>query len=563
MKAETLLGHYRIIREIARSNDIVYEALDMRINRRVAIKELLLPAGITDSVRQDRIQRFMREARAAGQLTHPNIVTVYEAEEDNGRYFIVMEYLEGETLRDRLQREGKVPLEEAIEIVEQVLEALIEAHSKGVIHRDIKPENIHLLPDGWVKLTDFGIARLKFEPSLTIDGQIFGTPSYMSPEQIMGHEIDERSDLFSVGIVFYEMLTGVKPFTGDSVVSITYAILNTEPPSPAGIPYGVEWVIRRALQKSPANRFSSAQEMKKGLQEARESLKAPPMLATPMAPSGPTPSYPPTGAPSPTGTPYSPAGTLYPTAVGAPTPPPHPPQPPMYIPPPPPPKPLLSPAARHFLGTVLSVVLIGLALMGLVGIGWYAFSKAYERYTLQKEDEKLAAEIERAEQLYNQGRYKEAAERYYQLLPQAKSEQTQTILRRNLVSSLIMEGNRKLKAGALQEAAQFYETAVQYEPQPAAYVGLAQVAEQQGQWEEAVNRWLEAADRSSPRKAREYKRRAAQLLMNLAEQDYRNGLLFGAVEKWLLVMQIAPGTEEAGQAQRKIDRWYQERFRFR
>jgi len=272
MSTDLILGHYRIIREIARSNDVVYEALDTRINRRVAIKEMLLPAGATESVRQDRIRRFMREARAAGSLAHPNIVTIYETEEENGRYFIVMEYLEGENLRQRLDREGALPVEEACHIILQVLDGLSHAHSKGVIHRDIKPENIHLLPDGRVVLTDFGIARLKFEPNITMDGQIFGTPSYMSPEQVMGQEIDERSDLFSVGVVLYEMVAGFKPFTGDSVVSITYNILNTEPPAPPGVPYAIEWVIRRALQKSPANRFQSADEMKKAVQNALEIL---------------------------------------------------------------------------------------------------------------------------------------------------------------------------------------------------------------------------------------------------------------------------------------------------
>jgi serine/threonine protein kinase len=252
MALETVLGHYRIIREIARSNDAVYEAVDTRINRRVAIKELMMPPGATDAVRQDRIARFQREARAAGSLTHPNIVTIFETEEENGRYFIVMEYLEGDNLRQKMDREGSLPPEEAVRIATQVLDGLAHAHSKGVIHRDIKPENIHILPTGLVKITDFGIARLKYEPNLTMDGQIFGTPSYMSPEQVQGGAIDERSDLFSVGIILYEMLAGYKPFQGDSVITITYNIVHTEPPSPPNIPAPLEWVIRRALRKSPA-----------------------------------------------------------------------------------------------------------------------------------------------------------------------------------------------------------------------------------------------------------------------------------------------------------------------
>ncbi|MCL6624745.1 MAG: serine/threonine protein kinase, partial [Fimbriimonadales bacterium] len=190
------LGKYQIIREIARSNDIVYEAYDPVMNRRVALKELYFPPGVTDKQRADRLARFMREAKAAGSLAHPNIVTIYEVGEDRGRYYIAMEYLEGQTLRQRLDVEGKLPQEEAARILIEVLKGLDYAHQHGVIHRDIKPENIQLLPDGRVKITDFGIARLTFEPSLTVDGQIFGTPSYMSPEQVYGREIDARSDIF-------------------------------------------------------------------------------------------------------------------------------------------------------------------------------------------------------------------------------------------------------------------------------------------------------------------------------------------------------------------------------
>jgi serine/threonine protein kinase len=319
MALETVLGHYRIIREIARSNDAVYEAIDTRINRRVAIKELMMPPGATDAVRQDRIARFQREARAAGSLTHPNIVTIFETEQENGRYFIVMEYLEGDNLRQKMDREGALPPDEAVRIATQVLDGLAHAHGKGVIHRDIKPENIHILPTGLVKITDFGIARLKYEPNLTMDGQIFGTPSYMSPEQVQGGAIDEHSDLFSVGVILYEMLAGYKPFQGDSVITITYNIVHTEPPSPPSIPAPLEWVIRKALRKNPAERFHSALEMKQALENALAQLNAPPVIATPMgAPSpygapAPTGGYPPYNAPAPTG------GTL-PPPYGAPAP---------------------------------------------------------------------------------------------------------------------------------------------------------------------------------------------------------------------------------------------------
>ncbi len=224
----TTLGKYQIIREIARSNDIVYEAYDPLMNRRIALKELAMPSGASDAQRDDRIRRFSREAKAAGSLNHPNIVTIFEFGEDSGRHFIAMEFLEGHNLRNELDTHGFLAADRAIEITLEVLDALDYAHKNGVIHRDIKPENIQLLPDGRVKLTDFGIARITFEPNLTIDGQVFGTPSYMSPEQVVGREIDARSDVFGVGVILYEMLSGQKPFQGDSVVSITYGIVKSK-----------------------------------------------------------------------------------------------------------------------------------------------------------------------------------------------------------------------------------------------------------------------------------------------------------------------------------------------
>jgi serine/threonine-protein kinase len=221
------------------------------MNRRVAVKELSLPATLSGQARRERIERFYREARAAGAMSHPAIVTIYEVGEDDGRYFIAMEYLEGQTLRERLQN-GPLPLSEAVRIISVLCDALSYAHARGVIHRDIKPDNVHLLPGGEVKLTDFGIARITHEESLTLDGQIFGTPSYMSPEQVVGKHIDSRSDIFSLGILLYEMLSGRKPFTGDSVVTITYRILHDDLPGLPSVPVIVDSVVRRAAAKDPA-----------------------------------------------------------------------------------------------------------------------------------------------------------------------------------------------------------------------------------------------------------------------------------------------------------------------
>ena len=236
MISSNTLGRYQIVREIARSNDIVYEARDPIMGRRVALKELAVPANLQGAARRERIERFYREAKAAGSLTHPNIVTIYEVGEENGRHFIAMEYLEGQSLRDVLQVRGTLPVPEALRIAQAIAAALQYAHRHGVIHRDVKPDNVHLLPDGRIKLTDFGIARLMFEASLTADGQVFGTPSYMSPEQVAGKPLDPRSDLFSLGVMLYEMVTGRKPFTGDSVVTITYNIMNLDPTAPPGVP---------------------------------------------------------------------------------------------------------------------------------------------------------------------------------------------------------------------------------------------------------------------------------------------------------------------------------------
>lgn len=262
------LGKYQIIREIARSNDIVYEAYDPLMNRRVALKELAMPGGSTTPQREDRIKRFLREARAAGSLAHPNIMTVYEVGQEGERYFIAMEYLDGKTLRNELDTKGFLPPEKATEIAKAVLEGLEYAHTKGVIHRDIKPDNIQILSTGAIKLTDFGIARLTFEPNLTIDGQVFGTPSYMSPEQVVGRDIDARSDLFSVGVVLYEMLSGHKPFPGDSVVTITYSIMNRNPDRPQQINWAIWQIVEKALDKSPQLRYRGAREFMEAIDEA-------------------------------------------------------------------------------------------------------------------------------------------------------------------------------------------------------------------------------------------------------------------------------------------------------
>jgi serine/threonine-protein kinase len=485
-----------------------------------------------------------------------------------------MEYLEGDNLRQKMDREGPLPPDEAVRIATQVLDGLAHAHSKGVIHRDIKPENIHLLPTGLVKITDFGIARLKYEPNLTMDGQIFGTPSYMSPEQVQGGTIDERSDLFSVGIILYEMLAGYKPFHGDSVITITYNIVHTEPPSPPSIPAPLEWVIRKALRKSPAERFHSALEMKQALENALTQLHAPPVIVTPMgAPSpygapAPTGGYPsPYGAPAPTGgyPPYSapaPTGGTLPPPYSAPTPAPTPTTnaPAPYLPPPPP-KPILSPATRQFLGTLLAVMLIGGAVLGILILGVFSATRAYQEYQLQQIDERVAARAKEAEKLFGQGRYLEAAQIYDQLYRSAQSTKWKEEFRRNAASALTMHGNQMLEARRYEEAMRAYQQAVQYAPLPEAYAGMAAVEARLGNREGAINHWASAAKHSRGAQAQEYQRNAAREQIAVGDEAYRRGDLQRALQAWQTAVELAPGTAEAHEAQRKFEQALEEMLR--
>lgn len=410
------LGKYQIIREIARSNDIVYEAYDPVMHRRVAVKELDMPGGATAQQKQDRIKRFLREARAAGSLVHPNIVTVYEVAEEGDRHFLAMEFLDGQTLRQEMEAAGFLDPARACLVAKEILAGLEFAHKNGVVHRDIKPENIQILENGQIKLTDFGIARLMFEPNLTMDGQVFGTPSYMSPEQINGKEIDARSDVFSVGVILYEMIAGVKPFTGDSVMGITYAIMNKEPDQPAQCPYGLWQVVNRALDKSPVMRYASAQAMIDALASAEKGLApgavidpfsttqsaqpmpyaqpsggpanpfAPPVQTAPLSQPAPYSTAPygqpvpyiqtPYGAPAypqpqpyGTATPYGSQQPYTPTGVS-------PVQPvPVYYPPPPR-RPIISAEAKATMGNLFKwTIIVGLMLL-IVLVGINALSSA-------------------------------------------------------------------------------------------------------------------------------------------------------------------------------------------
>lgn len=260
-------GRYRVLKELGKgAMGIVYKAFDPQIDREVALKIL----------RKDRLtndeftQRFLKEAKAIGRLSHPNIVTVYDVGQDHGTIYIAMEFLEGRPL-DEAIKEDKLKITDIGSIGVQIAEALNYAHQKGVIHRDIKPANIILNSDGRIKITDFGVAQI--EDLLTIHqtqaGAILGTPLYMSPEQVNAQPVDGRSDLYALGVILYVLLTGSKPFTGKNLTAIFAAIINSKPAVPTEIVSGISKaqsdLIMKSINKEPDRRFQTGREMAEAL----------------------------------------------------------------------------------------------------------------------------------------------------------------------------------------------------------------------------------------------------------------------------------------------------------
>jgi serine/threonine protein kinase len=256
-------GRYQIIEELGKgSMGIVYRAHDPHIDRPIALKVMREGRVASNEI----VQRFLKEARAIGKLSHPNIVTVYDAGQDQGSIFIAMELLVGKPLKE-IMRDKQMDHRDIVKLGIQVAEALDYAHQNGIIHRDIKPSNIILTPTDQVKITDFGIARIE-DPAATQQtraGEILGTPVYMSPEQVMGNPVDSRSDLYSLGVILYELFAGKKPFTGKTIAAIFNAILQQEPVElkSANSPMSQTLcdVIMKSLNKSPENRFQSGKEM--------------------------------------------------------------------------------------------------------------------------------------------------------------------------------------------------------------------------------------------------------------------------------------------------------------
>ena len=278
LTAGATLGPYQIIAMIGGGGmGVVYRAEDPRLKRQVAIK-LLLPELTRDDIAR---QRFVQEARAASGLDHPNICTIHEiGQTDDDQFYLVMAYYEGETLTQRIEQ-GPLPVPEAIDIATQVARGLSKAHRAGIIHRDIKPANLMLTADETVKILDFGLAKLTGFEGLTLPSITLGTVAYMSPEQAQGGQLDPRTDLWSLGVVLYEMLAGRLPFRAESAQAVLYAILNRNPEPLSAVrpevPATIRRLVQRALERSPADRYQSADEL---LADLRATTSTPISTAT-------------------------------------------------------------------------------------------------------------------------------------------------------------------------------------------------------------------------------------------------------------------------------------------
>src|SRR5579863_4240894 len=274
MTAILKAGRYEIVGELGRgAMGVVYKATDPVIGRPVAVKTIKLSEQGTGLTRSELIARFQTEARAAGLLTHHNIVVIYDAGEEDGLFYITMELVEGKSLQILIDDGHVFPLPRVLRIMEQACNALQFAHENNIVHRDIKPANIMLTGDDTVKVTDFGTAKILQFGTVQQTARVMGTPSYMSPEQVKGRAVDGRTDIFSLGVMFYEMITGEKPFPGESITTVIYKIVNEEPVPPRTIDPtihpGISAAVLRALAKEPEDRYQSCRELLEDLRNYR------------------------------------------------------------------------------------------------------------------------------------------------------------------------------------------------------------------------------------------------------------------------------------------------------
>lgn len=275
------LGRYNIIGELGQgAMGTVYKAVDPLIDRIVAIKTINLSLALDE--KDEYESRFYQEAKAAGRLSHPNIVTIYDVGKSGEIAYIAMEFLQGRELRDVLNDGKRMPVEQVINIVAQVAQGLAYAHEYGIVHRDVKPSNIMIVRDGHVKITDFGIARMASAAVRTQTGMVLGSPKYMSPEQVVGKLTDQRSDIFSLGVMLYEMLTGQAPFAGENINAIMYQTLNSVPPPPStlspNVPEMLNFIVAKALAKKLEHRYQDAKEFAGDLYACRDRLPRPTTL---------------------------------------------------------------------------------------------------------------------------------------------------------------------------------------------------------------------------------------------------------------------------------------------
>jgi serine/threonine-protein kinase len=387
------LGRYRILKRLgAGAMGEVYLAEDPQIGRSVALKTVLVQEGRASEL-EERKRRLLREARAAGKLLHPNIVALFDAGEDQEVLYLAFEFVEGKDVADRVAEGPELTLGEALSIVRQAAEGLDFAHRQGVVHRDIKPSNLMITADGRVKIADFGIARVADQTSdLTMTGSVVGSPHYMSPEQIRGEELDGRTDIFSLGVLLYEVLCKRRPFEGETLTTLVYQILNQEPTSLVvrrpDLGARLEQVVRRMMHKDRDQRFASAAEVAREIALCERELTPDQLASAAMREDGVQGATRRFDSSAPT--------------TGAPRPPMASPPPPPYAPPPPPPPtsasgpgpaappPAYGPAGSSSSGSKSKLWLVAAIVVVLLG-GLVAAGFAARKFVAQRLKAKVAA----------------------------------------------------------------------------------------------------------------------------------------------------------------------------